>query len=348
MSHGGDIYNKNIDLDFSVNLNPLGVSDEMLKAIFESLKRCTEYPDLNQSILRKNVAINERLEPENIYGGCGASELIPAIIRSVNPKKALVFTPCYTGYNGALESSGVQIVYRDTKKENEFELAVDDLDAITDDIDLIFLCDPVNPTGRNIDDDIIRNVIKKAKQVGAAVILDESFYLMSDKGERKPNSLSIKLLTEFDNLYILRSFTKLFSVPGIRAGIVISSKENINGIINQLPEWNLPVTSEAVILKGYELTKDGKFLKETMESIKSGREYLKDNLKKFGLKVYETDSSYILFEGPENLKDCLLNKGILIRDCSDIVDLGSGYYRTAVKNSDENKRFISVIGECLV
>ena len=188
MGHGGDIYNKNIDLDFSVNLNPLGVSDVMIKAISESLKRCTEYPDLNQSLLRKTVAINEGLNAENIYGGCGASELIPAVIRCVKPKKALVFTPCYTGYNRALDSAGVQIVYRNTKKENEFELKDDDLDAITDDIDLIFLCNPVNPTGRNIDDDVIGHAIKKAKQVGAAVILDESFYLMSDKGEREPDS----------------------------------------------------------------------------------------------------------------------------------------------------------------
>jgi len=348
MSHGGDIYRNKVDIDFSVNLNPLGIRNEMKEALIKALDRSEEYPDQDQRLVREKIADMEGLDFGNVFAGCGASELIPAIVRSLRPENALIFAPSYTGYERALDGAGVDILYHNTMKESGFDLTMEDTKSITDKTDLVFLCDPINPTGKNIKDDVFNEMIRKSHEAGARVILDESFYLLSERCRGSFRTRSVDLLRKYDNLYILRSFTKLFCVPGIRAGVVFGSHAGIREIAKQVPEWNLPVTSEAVISTGYDIMKSGKFLKETLEAVRNGREYLTKELKAYGFGVYDSDTSFVLFEGPEGLKAKLLSKGILIRECDDYPSLGKGYYRIAVRNEEDNTKLIKAIGECLV
>ncbi|MBP5555186.1 MAG: aminotransferase class I/II-fold pyridoxal phosphate-dependent enzyme [Lachnospiraceae bacterium] len=348
MSHGGDIYRNKVDIDFSVNLNPLGIRNEMKEALIKALDRSEEYPDQDQRLVREKIADMEGLDFGNVFAGCGASELIPAIVRSLRPENALIFAPSYTGYERALDGAGVDILYHNTMKESGFDLTMEDVNSITDKTDLVFLCDPINPTGKNIKDDVFDEMIRKSHEAGARVILDESFYLLSERCRGSFRTRSVGLLRKYDNLYILRSFTKLFCVPGIRAGIVLGSHSGIREIAKQVPEWNLPVTSEAVISTGYDIMKSGKFIKETLEAVRSGREYLTKELKVYGFGVYDSDTSFVLFEGPEGLKTKLLSKGILIRECDDYPSLGKGYYRIAVRKEEDNTKLIKAIGECLV
>ena len=348
MSHGGDIYRNKVNIDFSINLNPLGILPEMKEALIKALERSEEYPDQNQRLVREKIADLEGLDFGNVFAGCGASELIPAIVRSLRPANALIFAPSYTGYERALDGAGVDILYHNTMKESGFDLTMEDTKSITDKTDLVFLCDPINPTGKNIKEDVFNEMIRKANEAGATVILDESFYLLSKGCKGSFRTKSINLLRKYDNLYILRSFTKLFCVPGIRAGVVLGSHEGIREIAKQVPEWNLPVTSEAVISTGYDIMKSGKFLKETLDAVKCGRKYLTKELKGFGFGVYDSDTSFVLFEGPEGLKPKLLEKGILIRECDDYPSLGKGYYRIAVRCKEDNEKLIEAIGECLV
>lgn len=348
MSHGGDIYRNKVDIDFSVNLNPLGIRPEMKEALSKALERSNEYPDSKQSLVREKMADLEDLDYGNVFAGCGASELISAIVRSIRPGNALIYAPSYTGYERALDAAGVDILYHNTMKESGFDLTMEDAASITDKTDLVFLCDPINPTGKNLKEDVLNEMIRKAHEAGAGVILDESFYLLSERCEGSYRTKSIDLLRKYDNLYILRSFTKLFCVPGIRAGVVFGSHEGIREIAKQVPEWNLPVTSEAVISTGYDIMKSGSFLRDTLEAVRSGRNYLTENLKGFGFEVYDSDTSFILFEAPEGLQTKLLAKRILIRECDDYAGLGNGYYRIAVRNEEDNNKLIKAIGECLV
>ncbi len=348
MSHGGDIYRNKVDIDFSVNLNPLGIRPEMKEALMKALGRSIEYPDREQSLVREKIAELEDLDFGNVFAGCGASELILAIVRSLRPGNALIYAPSYTGYERALDGAGVDILYHNTMKESGFELTMEDAASVTDKTDLVFLCDPINPTGKNLKDDVLNEMIRKASEAGAKVVLDESFYLLSERCEGSFRTKSIDLLRKYDNLYILRSFTKLFCVPGIRAGVVFGSHEGIREIAKQVPEWNLPVTSEAVISAGYDIMKQGTFLKDTLAAVREGRNYLTQKLKDFGFNVYDSDTSFIMFEAPKGLRPKLLAKGILIRECDDYSGLGEGYYRIAVRNTEDNTKLIKAIGECLV
>ena len=348
MSHGGDIYTQKVDIDFSVNLNPGGIRDEMKEALRSSLDRCGEYPDTEQRSVRKIIAEEEGLDPSNVLAGCGASELIPAVIRSLNAKNALVFTPSYTGYERALSSAGVKMIRHATSADNDLEITMEDLSAITHETDLIILCDPVNPSGKNIRSDVIYETLLRACSVGAMVMIDESFYHMSEKSRGTCVTEGTELLRKTGSLVVLRSLTKLFCIPGIRAGVALGPDDLIHGITRQVPEWNLPVTSEAAIRTGYELMKDRSFFEDTFSAIRSGRKYLTESLRSFGFKVYDSDTSFILFEGPDGLKGKLLEKGILIRECGDQAPLSDRHYRIAVRNEHDNRELIQRIGESIV
>ena len=340
MAHGGDIYRNKVNIDFSVNLNPLGIQEEVLNAVHESVNRAERYPDLEQEEVREVLAQSVGLNKEFVYAGNGASELIMAVVRAVNSKNSLLFEPVFSGYEYALDSG---ITRYKLSEADGFRLSSKALEIINEKIDLIFLCDPVNPTGQNIDEDVLFEAIVKAKNVGAYICIDESFILMSEKAVTNRNSDLVELVRKYDNLIIVRSLTKLLAMPGIRMGYVISAPQNIEKIRKQLPEWNLSVMSEAAIKAGIKLINETDFIQRTNKLLRDERRYLSDSLQEIGLKVFESDTAFILFKGPSDLYDKLLEKNVLIRDCSDFYGLEKGFYRIAIKNHDENEVFIRAL-----
>ena len=148
-------------------------------------------------------------------------------------------------------------------------------------------------------------------------------------------------------LYVVRSLTKLFALPGIRMGYVLSSPENIEGIIRQLPEWNLPVTAEAAICAGMKLLKETDLVRDSVEEIRKERNYLSEELKRLGIRVCESDTCFILCRGPEGLYGKLLKKGVMIRDCSDERGLGKTYFRIAVSKHRTNESFIKILEDVM-
>lgn len=345
--HGGDIYRNRIDIDFSVNLNPLGTPSSVMDALKSALKRVECYPDPFQEDVRRKLADLHGLDRENVYAGCGASELIQAAIRAINPKRALLFEPGFSGYRYALESVGCVMTHHPLSEGNGFAPAKEDIRAISTDIDIVFVCDPLSPSGINIDDELIDCILDEAKNNKAAVILDESFYEMSDKAAAAAANRSRELIMKYDNLFIIRSLTKLLAIPGIRAGYAISSCANIRRMIRQLPEWNLPVTSEEAIKAGIRAISETGLVQETVRLIRKERDYLSGILKGYGFKVIDSNTSYILFRGPDDLYDKLLGRGILIRDCSDYEGLEKGWYRTAVKDHMCNEKFAEALREIM-
>lgn len=340
MAHGGDIYRNKVNIDFSVNLNPLGIQEEVLNAVHESVNQAERYPDLEQEEVREVLAQSVGLNKEFVYAGNGASELIMAVVRAVNPKNTLLFEPVFSGYEYALDSG---ITRYKLSEADGFRLSSKALEIINDKIDLIFLCDPVNPTGQNIDDNVLSEAIDNAKNMGAYICVDESFILMSEKAVTNRNSDLVELVRKYDNLIIVRSLTKLLAMPGIRMGYVISAPQNIEKIRKQLPEWNLSVMSEAAIKAGIKLINETDFIQRTNKLLRDERRYLSDSLQEIGLKVFESDTAFILFKGPSDLYDKLLEKNVLIRDCSDFYGLEKGFYRIAIKNHDENEVFIRAL-----
>ena len=350
MSHGGDIYSNEVDADFSVSLNPtkMNADEQALidEAIERGIKDACNYPDLMQTDVRLAIADAENISAENLIAGAGASELIMAVTRMAMPKRALIIEPGYTGYLHALSSvTDCEVIRYVTKEENGFDPDEEILKYITDDIDILYLQDPINPTGRNLDNTLLFKILEKACTCYITVLYDRSFFKLSDGSGRSSLSLS-DFLGRYEKLFILGSYTKSFALPGIRMGCVMSTSENISKLKSFLPEWNLSSVSSSVMKACAVIEGRGEYLKRSAAFIKKEREYLSDSLDKMGFAVIKSDTVFIMFKDSYgyDLYDELLKRRILIRKF-DCLPRGASFYRIGIKGHEENTILIKAIGE---
>ena len=344
MHHGGDIYGKQIELDYSVNLRPLGIPGEVLRSVQKAADRYGTYPDPAQTAVRRCIAETEGVGADCVLAGNGASELILAVVRAIGPGSAWLFEPAYGGYEYALSAAGCGIRHVITESGT---IDPDVCEETGERPDVVFVCDPSNPMGRNEKEGILRDFLDRMQETGTRVILDESFYLMSDRAGDPAARWRGRLIEEYDHLYLLRSMTKILAAPGIRMGVLLSSPENIAEVKRKLPEWNLSVTAEEAIKAGYGLLADPAFIGRDLAVIRRERAFLMRELSALDLLVCESNAPYLCFRGPDGLGDSLLNRGILIRDCSDYYGLEKGTWRIAVKDHGSNVRFCQIVREVL-
>lgn len=346
--HGGDIYNNKVNMDFSVNINPLGIPHSVKEAMSDALSYADRYPDMACSGLKK--AISEyftqqgcSIQSEDVIPGNGASELFMAIAHAIKPKKAVLLAPGFFGYEHVLRAVGCDIGYFLLDEQSDFSPAarLDALmDMLTDDTDIFFIANPNNPTGYLADSTFMKQIIGHCKQKHIYVVADECFMGFCEK-----NYSVLSLLCDYDNLIVVRAFTKLFAIPGVRLGYMLSKNDAVRQKVQRnLPEWNVSVLAQ---MAGEACIRESEYIKETASYVSGQRRLLSDGLKKLGFKVYKSDADFILFYSKLPLYDILLNKGILIRDCFNYVGLSEGYFRVAVNTYDENVRLLKVIGECI-
>jgi histidinol-phosphate aminotransferase len=334
--HGGDIYRNNVTMDFSVNVNPLGIPDDVKKVLHKAVDISNQYPDLYAEKLNNAVSQMLNIPKEYLIFGNGASEIFMAIVHEIRPKKTVIPIPSFYGYEYAANAIESEIIYYDTKEEDNFELREDFLSVLTDEVDIVFIANPNNPTGNLISKDFLIKLVKHCNERNIYVVLDECF--IDFCGEEY--SL-LKEITKFPNLLLIRAFTKIFAISGVRLGYLVSANFNLTQKIKRhLPEWNISVFAQAA---GCECTKQISFVEETVKYIRHERECmekkLKELLKEDGIKVYPSSANFILIYSDLPLYDKLLEKGILIRDCSNFRGLSKGFYRIAVRKREENDAF---------
>lgn len=357
MLHGGEVYDKEIELDFSVSLNPCGCPDKVKNALSGAICDVDKYPDMSQQRFREAVARAESADeilPENIIGGNGASELLAAIVNMLRPKKALLPVPSFYGYIHAIGmAKDCQVVTYKLSEDREFELDERFVEEIAADIDFVILGNPNNPTGKCIKRSVLEAIIKKCKETETALVVDECFFRLSDHG-----TSARTYLDSYDNLYVVDAYTKLFSIPGVRVGFCLSQPENIEKLRRFLPEWNMSLFAQTAGIACAEMISEN-FMDVTAETIKKEREYLDSELRKLGIKVFDSDTNFILIKVPDDLKpsinhnemfgaslyDALLEKRILIRDCSTFDGLSCGFYRIAVKDHESNIRLLDALSD---
>lgn len=346
--HGGDIYNNKVNMDFSVNINPLGIPHSVKEAMSDALSHADRYPDMACSGLKKAISEyftqqGSSIQSEDVIPGNGASELFMAIAHAIKPQKAVLPAPGFFGYEHVLRAVGCDIGYFMLDEQSDFSPAarLDALmDMLTDDTDIFFIANPNNPTGYIADSTFMKQIIGHCKEKHIYVVADECFMGFCEK-----NYSVLSLLCDYDNLIVVRAFTKLFAIPGVRLGYMLSKNEALRQKVQRnLPEWNVSVLAQ---MAGDACIKESEYIKETASYVSRQRRLLSDGLKKLGFKVYKSDADFILFYSKLPLYDILLNKGILIRDCSNYVGLSEGYFRVAVKTFNENVRLLKVIGECI-
>lgn len=346
--HGGDIYSYaerfagQEVLDFSSNINPRGIPEPVRQAMRDAVDRCEHYPDPFCRGLTAGLAEKYALAPEMFFCANGAAEVFFRLADVLRPQRALLTAPTFSEYAAALGHVGCAVRYHTLHPEEGFAVTPRFLDDLHD-VDICFLCSPNNPTGRAIDPALLRTIAETCQERGIWLVVDECFAdFLPDEYERT----LLPHMPQFDRLIVVRAFTKMYAVPGVRLGWCASADRDL---VEQLyaagQPWGVSVIAQAC---GKAALRMNGFAEETAHYVTPLRQALAADLRACGLTVFESQANYLLFHTDcHELREKLLPRGIMIRDCANYEGLSAGYFRVAVRNREENDRLVREIREVL-
>ena len=222
--HGGDWAGYRAEfgrdaLDFSANVSPLGLPAGVAAAITAALPMADRYPDPLCRALRTKLAAAEGVDTAQILCGNGAADLIYRLALALRPRRALLPAPTFAEYAAALETVDCDVQRFLLREENDFAVTDGFADAIDDSTDAVFLCQPNNPTGQLTPLPLVERILRRCEACGALLVVDECFLdFLPDC-----NALTAKALLDSKNLLILKAFTKLYGMAGVRLGYALCS-----------------------------------------------------------------------------------------------------------------------------
>jgi len=347
--HGGNIaeickkYSLKEDaiIDFSSNVNPLGFPKGVKNLIRKEVDKIIRYPDSNSSELKRNIAGRLDIDEKNILVGNGSTELIYLIPRVFKPLFALIPIPTFIEYEKSLSSLNCRIGYIPFKEEENFRLNINQFIKLLPETDIVYLCNPNNPTGVLLSKSEVDYLIINAEKRGTLVIVDESFMDFSD------DESVIAEIKRRKNLIVIKSLTKFFAIPGLRLGYLVSNSKMVDKINRDKEPWTVNILAQKA---GILCLKDEEFIIKTKRFIDRERKYLLAKLSALkGLRPYSSSTNYLLVKilnsglSSTKLYERMAKLGLLIRDCRSFRGLGDKFVRIAVKGRRENKLLIEKI-----
>lgn len=334
--HGGDIYeHTGISLDFSININPLGMPSVVKEALIQGIDTYDRYPDPHCRDLTQTLANHHQVKPETIMCGNGAADCIFRICAAKKPKEVLVLAPTFSEYERPVRLFGGKIREYNLDPNSDFLLTDHFLDALTEDLDMVFLCNPNNPTGRLLPLDLMVEIAQCCEKNKIKLVVDECFMALSS-GESM-----IAKLADFPNLFILRAHTKLYAMAGLRLGYLLGAGEEIRNIQAYGAEWSVSIPAQTAGLAALALEPD--WSAQTLTLIQRERDWMARQLTILGAKVIPSDTNFLLIKHKLPLYELLLEQGILVRNCNNFTGLDESYIRIGLKTRTDNEKLIETI-----
>lgn len=331
--HGGDIYTYGDVLDFSVNVNPYGPSEEVLEAAKRSMDEVSLYPDSQCRRLRKRLAEKKSLPEEYFLFGNGAAELFFSVVLAEKPKKALLPIPAFAEYEQALRTVGCEIIYHELKRENNFALTESFLEELTEDIDLVFLCSPSNPSGQVIEPKLMEQILTRCEEKKIRLVLDECFIEFLEEEQKYT---MVKKVTDHPSLFLVQAFTKMYGIPGLRLGYAMTSDARLRESMQQIRQpWSVSVPAQAAGIEAL-TEREEQRVQKIRNKIAEEKMRMEKKMREFGIRFIPTKANFFLLYSESALFERLLEQGILIRNCENYRGLKKGWYRIAVRTKEEN------------
>ena len=337
--HGGDIYTNSVRLDFSANINPAGMPDAVKQALHHAVENCEHYPDPYCTELRRKIAEHEQVPEACILCGNGAAEMIYAYAFSLPKEKpALIVSPTFCEYEQALTAAGIAVEHYITKESDGFRLTEDFLQTDFAKYNAVFLCSPNNPTGITVEGSILHAIAG----TGVRLFCDFCFLDLTETPEKYGISA---LLETHPNLTILRAFTKSYAMAGVRLGYVLCRDAEFLAEMSEKTQcWNVSALAQAAGIAALGCTD---WLTESVKHISAERRHLTEELTNLGIRVYPGEANYLLLYSDAGLCEKLMERGIMVRDCSNYIGLSAGFIRIAVRTREENDRLLTELKEVL-
>lgn len=329
-------------IDYSSNINPLGMPECARQAALAALAAAVRYPDAQYVLLRMALAAAYGIAADRILPGNGGAELIPAVVQALPIKRVLLPQPAFGEYAQAALMHGLPCEMLLPAADFSY-----DLDAVAAQLqaaDLLFMCSPNNPTGIITQPAQLEEVVSLAQRRGAWCVVDESF-LEFIAGHEEMTML--RRISKYSRLLVLRSMTKFYGMPGLRSGFIAGDAATIAKIKGYIPIWSVNCIAEAATIAALQ---DRQFAPTTRAYVDAEREFLKQALADMpGLHVVSGAANYLFADirqsgvSSDAWQNMLIRDGILVRNCNSYPCLGSGFLRFAVRSRQENEIFIDVV-----
>jgi threonine-phosphate decarboxylase len=327
-------------LDFSASVNPLGPPESVLRVLRDELPAIAHYPDPQCRALREKLAEHHHVDGDQIVVGNGSNELIYAIARALKPRRVAIAEPTYTEYLRASLSAGAQVDHW-LADDADFKLTPFEFDGT----DLVWLCNPNNPTGGMWAgaDYLARWMDATPRTI---FVVDEAFLPLRAQSfvARAVPRTMIGELERLQNLIVLRSLTKTHALPGIRLGYAVTQPELAKRLSAQLVPWSVNALAQRA---GVAALEDEDYWRQTGDWFMSG-----DTLAKLPdasplLRPLPTQTIYHLVRLKGVKADWLTSRlvecGIAIRNASNFVGLDDSYIRIARRTAPENARLVEAL-----
>ena len=345
--HGGDWAGYRAEfgcdaLDFSANVSPLGLPAGVAAAITNALPTADRYPDPLCRELRAALAGAEGVPADWILCGNGAADLIFRLALAVRPRRALLPAPTFAEYEAALQTVGCAVQRVFLREENEFAVTEKFIDAVTPETDIVFLCQPNNPTGQVTPHALVERLVRRCAECGAVLVVDECFLdFLPDRDAWTAK----QLLRDAPQLIILKAFTKLYAMAGVRLGYALCGDaallEKMRGAGQP---WAVSSLAQAAGLAALQETA---YADAVRALIAEQRPRMAAGLRALGLRVMDGQANYLLFRATPDFGEKLRRRGAVVRSCANYPGLDAAWYRTAVRTAEENTRLLQIMGEIL-
>lgn len=345
--HGGDWAGYRAEfgfdaLDFSANVSPLGLPAGVAAAITNALPTADRYPDPLCRQLRAALAGAEGVPADWILCGNGAADLIFRLALAVRPRRALLPAPTFAEYEAALQTVGCAVQRVFLREENEFAVTEEFIDAVTPEIDIVFLCQPNNPTGQVTPPALVERLVRRCAECGAMLVVDECFLdFLPDRDAWTAK----QLLRDAPQLIILKAFTKLYAMAGVRLGYALCGDATLLEKMRGAGQpWAVSSLAQAAGLAALQETA---YAGAVRALIAEQRPRMAAGLRALGLRVMDGQANYLLFRATPDFGEKLRRRGAVVRSCANYPGLDAAWYRTAVRTAEENTRLLQIMGEIL-
>ena len=349
--HGGNIYaardNGEAWLDFSANVNPLGLSSAVYQSVSLGIKDVVHYPDPKATELKEAIEACYNVPSYELVLGNGASELFYLFLQTVRPRNVLLPVPSFSEYERAALAARAKVNCFQMDPDDNFRIDWDSFMGALAVADCIILGNPNNPTGSLITRNELVHLLDEMRGGHQWLVVDESFldFLPYDSRYTVRD-----LVEEYPNLFVIQSLTKFYALPGLRLGFGVACPMLAKKLNAGKDVWNVNLLAQKA---GVAALNDKEYQQHSRKFIAEERQRFFERINgRKGIRAYQPSVNFMLLDvrgtglTSSEFTQRLREKGILVRDCANYLGLdGESYVRVAIRQSAENDRLIDALEE---
>ena len=324
-------------IDMSSNINPLGPPPGLIEYLRDNVDAVGRFPEVDSKEISTHFADCCGIDPERVLAGNGTTQFIYALPQSMEMEKALIVGPTYADYADACQLNKVETTFFVAEESQNFQPDLEQIKGHLDAVDSVFVCNPNNPTGSLIPSEDLEELGNAYPDT--MFIVDESYLSFVPGAEKE----SIRRL-DLDNLIVLISISKIFAIPGLRIGFVVSSVERIKQLRRFLQPWS--VNSLAQLASSYLMNQTGEvgpFIVKTNRMIIAERNRFTAMFEGSpDITLYPSTTNYFVARLHNDLTadsvcSQLAAQKIMVRNCSNFKGLSDRHIRISLKQPQHNQ-----------